>query len=205
MTQTDEARAERDAALDALLPNVPFDGWTRTALRRALVAHGAAAEDADFLFPGGGAGMIAAWCDLIDRRMAEAAAPLSLEDRRTPERVRALIALRLELVRPHKEAVRRALALLALPQNALAAARVTARTADAIWNAAGDTATGLSRHTRRATLAAVYSATLLAWLRDSTPDDAETLAFLDRRLTDIARFGRIRRRFTPGEARVSEA
>jgi len=188
-----EHSPERDAALEALLPNVPFDGWTRTALRNSLAAAGESPDDADHLFPGGAAEMIEAWCDLADRRMAEAAGPLGLSELRVPERVRALIALRLEQARPHKEAVRRALALLSLPQNALRAARITARTADAIWRAAGDTATDLSRHTKRATLAAIYSATLLAWLRDRSEDDAATLAFLDRRLAGIGRIGGMRR------------
>lgn len=189
-----ERSAARDAALEALLPQVPFEGWTRNALRAALAQAGGNPDEAGALFPGGAAEMIEAWADLADRRMAEAATALDLPSMRVPERVRALIALRLERARPHREAVRRALAVLALPPNARTAARILARTADAIWNAAGDTATGFSRHSKRATLGVVYAATLLAWLRDTTEDDAETLAFLDRRLADVAGIGRVRRR-----------
>ncbi len=189
-----ERSEERDAALLAMLPHVPFEGWTGRTLRGALAESGGHAEDADLLFPRGPAEMVEAWCDLADRQMAEGSAVLGLPGLRVPDRVRALIALRLAQVRPHKEAVRRALSLLSLPHNAPAAARSLARTADAIWSAAGDTATGLARHSKRATLGAVYAATLLAWLRDTSDDDAATLAFLDRRLAQVAGIGRTRRR-----------
>ena len=105
-----------------------------------------------------------------------------------------MIALRLEQNRLYKEAIRRALAVLALPGNATAAARCTARTVDAIWHAAGDRSADFSWYTKRAILAAVYSATVLYWLRDTSEDDAATLAFLDRRLAGIGRIGRLRGR-----------
>ncbi len=105
-----------------------------------------------------------------------------------------MIALRLEQNRPYKEAIRRALALLALPGNARLAAVCTARTVDAIWHAAGDRSADFSWYTKRAILAAVYGATLLYWLRDAGEDDVATLAFLDRRLAGVGRIGAARRR-----------
>ena len=150
------------------------------------------ADEADLLFPLGTVDMIETFCDLADRRMEEAAAALPDETR--PARVRAVIALRLEQNRPYKEAIRRALAVLALPQNARAAAACTARTVDAIWHAAGDRSADFSWYTKRATLAAIYSATILYWLRDTSEDDAATLAFLDRRLAGFGRVYRLRKR-----------
>jgi ubiquinone biosynthesis protein COQ9 len=144
------------------------------------------------LFPLGTVDMIETFSDLADRRMEEAAALLS--QTKLSARVRAVIALRLEQNRPHKEAIRRGLAVLALPRNAPAAAACTARTIDAIWYAAGDRSADFSWYTKRAILAAIYSATLLYWLRDASEDDAATLAFLDRRLAGIARIGRLRGR-----------
>jgi len=188
-----ERSADRDAALAALLPNVPFDGWTRRALRTGLASIGVAPEEADQLFPGGAPDMIEAFCDWADRRMAEGAVALD-PSLRLHQRVRALIALRLEQNRPYKEAVRRALALLALPGNARLAAVCTARTVDAIWHAAGDRSADFSWYTKRAILAAVYGATLLYWLRDTGEDDVATLAFLDRRLAGVGRIGAARRR-----------
>ena len=198
-----ERSPERDAAIDAVLERVPAQGWTVRALRSALRDSGAEPDDAELLFPGGCADMVEAFIDLTDRRMEEDAAGAGLAEMRVPERVRAVIALRLAHNRPHKEAVRRALALLAL--NAPLAARCTGRTIDAIWHAAGDRAADFSWYTKRASLGAVYAATLLYWLRDDTEDDEATLAFLDRRLEGIASVGRLRRgveerlrRFRPG-------
>ena len=188
-----ERSAERDAAIAAMLPHVPFDGWTRRSLRMGLVDIGASPDDAGELFPGGAADMIEVFCDWADRRMEEGAAALD-PALRLHQRVRAVIALRLAQNRAHKEAVRRALALLALPGYARLAATCMARTVDAIWHAAGDRSADFSWYTKRAILAAVYGATLLFWLRDATEDDAATLTFLDRRLAGVGRIGSLRRR-----------
>src|ERR1700710_1085211 len=177
---TPERSAERDAALVAFL-DAPFEGWTIAALRRA------AGPDADLLFPGGAIDMVEAYCDLGDRRMVSASATLRL-----PDRVRAVITARLADAEPHKEAIRRGVAVLALHPGT--ASRCTARTVDAIWHAAGDRSADFSWYTKRAILAAVYASTLLAWLRDDSEDDAATLAFLDRRLADVGRIGKLRRR-----------
>jgi ubiquinone biosynthesis protein COQ9 len=187
-----ERMPERDAAILGMLPHVPFDGWTKRALRAGVRDAGLPADEADLLFPLGTVDMIETYCDLADRRMEEAAT--ALPETRLPARVRAVIALRLEQNRPYKEAIRRALAVLSLPRNARAAAACTARTVDAIWHAAGDRSADFSWYTKRAILAAVYTATVLYWLRDTSEDDAATLAFLDRRLAGIGRVGRVRRR-----------
>jgi ubiquinone biosynthesis protein COQ9 len=204
MVHAPERSAERDAAIAALLPNVPFDGWTWRALRRGLADIGVSADEAESLFPGGAADMIEAFCDWADRRMEDAAGR-DIAAARTHERVRAVIALRLAQNRPHKEAIRRALALLALPQNARLAAACTARTVDAIWHAAGDRSTDFSWYTKRAILSAVYGMALLYWLRDSSDGDTATLAFLDRRLAGVGRIGSLRRRAEQAVGRLRPA
>ena len=192
MIRPPERLPERDAAIEAMLPNVPFDGWTVRALRTGLAAAGMPEDEAQILFPGGAADMIAVFCDLADRRMTEAAAALT--ETKLAERVRAIIALRLTLNRPHKEAIRRAVAALALPGNARTAAAITARTVDAIWHAAGDRSADFSWYTKRALLTAVYGATLLFWLHDTSDDDVNTHAFLERRMRGIGRLLRARGR-----------
>jgi ubiquinone biosynthesis protein COQ9 len=179
MTQP-ERSDERDAALDAFL-SAPFEGWTVAAMCRA------AGPDADLLFPGGPVDMVEAYCDLADRRMADEN-PVG----RLPDRVRAVIARRLEQGRPNKEAIRRGLAILAAHPGT--AARCTARTVDAIWHAAGDRSADFSWYTKRAILTGVYGATLLFWLRDYDEFDVPTLAFLDRRLAGVGQIGQLRRK-----------
>jgi ubiquinone biosynthesis protein COQ9 len=187
-----ERLPERDTAILAMLPNVAFDGWTKRALRAGVADAGMPADEADLLFPLGTIDMIETFCDLADRRMEQAAAALPATN--LAARVRAVIALRLEQNRPYKEAIRRALAVLALPQNARAAAACAARTIDAIWYAAGDRSADFTWYTKRVSLAVIYSATILYWLRDPSEDDAATLAFLDRRLAGFGRVHRLRKR-----------
>lgn len=192
MIEAPERLPERDAAIEATLQHVPFDGWTRRALKAGVRSAGMADYEADLLFPLGVTDMIATFCDLADRRM-EAAAK-TIEETRFSARVRAVIALRLAQNRPHKEAIRRALSVLAMPTHASEAAAILARTVDAILHAAGDRSTDFSWYTKRAILTGVYSATILYWLRDTSEDDAATLAFLDRRLAGVAQIGRLRGR-----------
>ena len=135
---------------------------------------------------------MAAWIDLADREMEEAAAREDMGGLRTPERIRRLVEIRLADAAPHKRALRRAFSLLSLPWNAGVALRTAARTASAIWYAAGDGSTDFSWYTRRATLGAIYGATLAYWLRDDDPDTADAMAFFDRRLSGLARLQRRR-------------
>ena len=183
-----ERSVERDSALVAFLPFAGLDGWNLAALTRA------AGPDADLLFPGGARDMVEAYCDLGDRWMEADAAAQDLSGLRLTRKVRALIAARLARNAPYKEAVRRALGVLAQPGNGVLAARCTARTVDTIWHAAGDSSADFSWYTKRAILTGVYGATLLFWLRDESEDGAATLAFLDRRLEALGRIGKARRK-----------
>lgn len=203
MIAAPERSPERDAALEAMLPHVPFDGWTLTALRRGLAEAGADPAEAASLFPGGPGDMLAAYFDLADRRMAAALAAPEYAGLRTGARVRAAVLLRCEQAAPHREALRRALALLALPGHAGLAAACTARTVDAIWAAAGDRSDDFSWYTKRAILAAVLAATTLFWLGAGGEDPEAVAAFLDRRLDGVARLGRLRARFAGPPARAA--
>jgi len=177
-----ERSPERDRAVLAALPHVPLDGWTRRALRAGLVDLGQDPRDLDLLFPGGVVEAIEVWCDLADRRMAEAVAAEDIAAMKIRARVKVAVMARFAAVRGQKEAVGRALALLALPQNAAAGARTAFRTVDTVWRAIGDRSSDFSWYTKRASLGAIYAATLLYWLNDDSEDDERTAAFLDRRI-----------------------
>jgi ubiquinone biosynthesis protein COQ9 len=107
-------------------------------------------------------------------------------------RVGWLVRRRLEVWNNQRESIRHAVAALALPGHAGRAARTAWRTADTIWHAAGDSSTDFNYYTKRATLVAVYTSTLLCWLDDNTDGHAATWGFLDRRLADVGRFGKFR-------------
>ena len=151
------------------------------------------AGEALALFPRGAADLVAGFSRWADRRMLDRLEALPLDPLRVPERIALAIGARLEIVEPWREAVRRALSVLALPQHAPLAMRLVYETVDGIWYAAGDAATDFSFYTKRMTLAAIYGATVLHWLDDRSEGFAETRAFLDRRLAGMARIGRARR------------
>ena len=187
------AESQRAALIEAMLPEVPFDGWSRAALRAAARRGGITAEEARALFPGGAADLVAAFSRWADQRMLDRFEALPLTDTRISDRIARAIATRFDIVAPWREAVRRALTVLALPYNAPLAVRLVYDTVDAIWYAAGDAATDFSFYTKRATLAGIYSAAVLYWLEDRSEGFVDTLAFVDRRLAAVARFGRLRR------------
>ena len=189
------AEDQRAALIEAMLPSVPFDGWSRLALRSAARRVGLSAGEALALFPNGAGELVACFSRWVDLRMLDRLETANLEPLRSAERVALAIATRLEILAPWREAVSRALAVLALPQHAPLGLRLLYQTVDAIWYAAGDRATDFSFYTKRGTLAAIYAATLLYWLGDSSPDFADTRAFLDRRLAGAASIGKARKRF----------
>jgi ubiquinone biosynthesis protein COQ9 len=196
------AEAERERLIEAILPDVPFDGWSAVALRQAAEQTGIPYREAAALFPRGAPDLVAAfakWADLrmLDRFEAEAAGELG-----TTARVRLALQLRFAVLAPHREAVRRGLSLLAMPQHAWLGARLLYDTVDAIWYAAGDDATDFSFYTKRASLAALYGAAMLYWLDDRSEGAADTLAFVDRRLADLRRLGQWRSRLDELSARL---
>lgn len=193
-----ERSEARDRAVQAMLPIAAERGWTWSTLRAGLTAAGEDPALAESHFPRGPAGAVAAWIDLADREMETAAAADDLAALRTPERIRRVVEARLTASAPHKRALRRALSLLALPWNLGVAAETAARTASAMWYAAGDGSADFSWYTRRASLGAIYGATLAYWLRDDGPDIGDAMAFFDRRLADL---GRLQRR--PGSRPVA--
>ena len=189
------AEDQRGALIEAMLPNVPFDGWSRPALRAAARHVGMPADEALALFPNGAAELVACFSRWTDRQMLDRLEAMGLEPLRIPERIALAITTRLEILAPRREAVRRALSVLVLPQHAPLGLRLLYGTVDGIWYAAGDRATDFRFYTKRGTLAGVYAATLLYWLDDSSPDFGDTCAFLDRRLAEVASIGKAGQRF----------
>ncbi len=186
----------RDRIVLAALPNVPFDGWSWRCLRAAAKAEGLDETMAERVFPHGPVDAVVHFAALADRRLAEEAKAADLAAMRFTQRIAWLVRRRLEAWSDHREAVRRAIGLLALPGRAAAAARSTWRTADAIWYAAGDSSTDFSFYTRRVTLGAVYAATLLCWLDDKSESSTVTWEFLDRRLAGVGQIGKLRAKAT---------
>jgi ubiquinone biosynthesis protein COQ9 len=176
-----------------------FDGWSKAAVDAAADATGTARPLAQYAFADGRMAMIAAWSEAITARMREIFAPELLAAMSIRERIRTLVTFRLEAMDREQEAVRRALAIMAMPQNAAKALRLGWASADAMWRLAGDTATDLNHYSKRTILGAVYAATLAVWVDDHSEGKADTRAFLDRRIAGIIRFEKIKAKLAPAD------
>lgn len=186
-----EREALRTALVEAVLPEVPFDGWSAAALKAAAAGLGLEADTVERAFPQGPRDAIEHWSALADQALLDQLAAVELGALKVRQRIATAVRLRLTIAAPHREAVRRAMAVLALPTNQALAWRLLYRTVDSIWYGTGDRSTDFSFYTKRAILAAVYSATLLYWLDDASEEFADTWAFLDRRLEDALRLPRL--------------
>lgn len=188
----DEIRAR----LAPLLPlQAAFDGWTPVAVTRAAEQAGVDPDVARLAYAGGAVDMIDAWFASIDRGMIERLPAETLAAMKISDRITALVWARIEQLAPEREALRRALAILAMPQNLPRAAKLGWRTADLMWRLAGDNATDYNHYTKRLTLGGIYASTILALLDDETPDLSDTRAFLDRRIGDVMRFEKAKAQF----------
>ena len=168
--------------------NAVFDGWTEKAVDSAAAQLGVDPLQARLAMPKGQAAMIDLYIQEVDRVLEAWFTPKRLEGMKIREKIRALVWHRLETMGPAREAVRRGLAILAMPQNVPLALRISWRSADLMWRIAGDTSTDFNHYTKRMTLGAVYGSTLLAWLDDHSEGWAGTAAFLDRRIDDVMAF-----------------
>jgi ubiquinone biosynthesis protein COQ9 len=168
--------------------NAVFDGWTQKAVDSAAAQLGIEPAQARLAMPKGEAGLIDCYIQEVDRALADWFTPERLEGLKIREKIRSLVWQRVEIMGPAREAVRRGLAILAMPQNLPLALRISWRTADLMWRIAGDTSTDFNHYTKRMTLGAVYASTLLVWLDDDSEGWSETAAFLDRRIDDVMKF-----------------
>jgi ubiquinone biosynthesis protein COQ9 len=193
MSPSTSREEQRDRLLEAVLVHVPFDGWSRRSLHAGAADLGLEPSLARRLFPRAGDDLLVHLERWADRQMLARVGPL--EGLRVRDRIAKLVRARLEVLGPHREAMRRATAARVLPSNGFAACGSLWRTVDLMWSAAGDDARDASYYTKRSLLAAVWTSTFLFWLDDRSPDFQDTWAFLDRRIDNVMQIGRLRARF----------
>ncbi|MDA7425743.1 COQ9 family protein [Thalassococcus lentus] len=177
----------KQALLDAALMHVPFDGWSETTFKAAVEDSAVDPVVAKALFPRGAVDLAIAYHKRGDAQMMDRLEAATLDGMRFREKVIFAVRARIEAV-DDREAVRRGTTLFALPLYAADGAKLIWGTSDAIWNALGDTSRDFNYYTKRATLSAVYSSTVLYWLGDDSLDNQATWDFLDRRIEDVMRF-----------------
>lgn len=193
-----------DALLDAALVHVPFEGMNHRALAAGARDLGIPVALADALLPGGGAGIAAAYHRRGD---AQLRANLTADPPvgRFRDRIAEAVMRRLALADP--EIVRAGASVMSLPGNLALGPRLTGETADVIWSALGDQSNDVAWWTKRVSLGAVISATVLYWLGDRSTRLEATRAFLDRRIDDVMGFESLKARLrrVPGVSAVTQA
>jgi ubiquinone biosynthesis protein COQ9 len=195
--------AELKAAIvDAALPHVPFDGFTDKVLRQAGEEAGADRETIARLFPEGALSLVEACSSFADEELERRLSLLDLKSLKVRERIGTAVLTRLDILRPQKDAARRAAAFLSLPPHLPLATRLLYRTVDVMWRAAGDTATDFNFYTKRAILAGVWSATLLRWFNDTTEHEQATRDFLAARIDNVMAFEKFKAEVAEGFARL---
>jgi ubiquinone biosynthesis protein COQ9 len=172
--------------------NAVFDGWTEAAVVAAAGAQGVEPAQAKLAVPKDQAGKIDLYIRGVDRALADHFTPERLEGLKIREKIREIVWRRLEIMEPAREAIRRALSILAMPQNVPTGLKIGWRTADVMWRIAGDTSTDYNHYTKRMMLGGVYASTFLVWLDDQTEGWTETGSFLDRRIDDVMKIEKLK-------------
>ena len=180
--------ALKEAVLLAALPHAAFDGFTDGLLAKAGVEAGVAAADLARLFEDGPISLVAFFSQWADAGMATRLGALDLKAMKIRARIAASVMARLDALEAHKEAARRAAALLSLPMHAALGAKLVYATVDAMWRAAGDTSTDFNFYTKRGILAGVYGSTTMRWFNDTSEDGAPTREFLAARIENVMQF-----------------
>jgi ubiquinone biosynthesis protein COQ9 len=193
----------RPRLIAAMLPNVPFDGWSALARDTAADAEGIDRDIAAMALPDAAA-MADAFTARADAMMVDAMVAAGAVTMKVRDRIKLALRTRLEQAGDDREAVRAALIVMLSPANAGLAARTLWRTADAMWRAAGDTATDFNHYSKRAILGSVYSAALLYWLDDDSEGHQATWDFIDRRIDGIMQFEKTKARVKGAFAKLPD-
>lgn len=191
-SETDFIAEAREKLVAAALDHVMFDGWSSETFRAAVADSGVDEGLARQAAPRGAIDLAVAFHRQGDQQMRDRMAATDQSAMRYSERVALAVRARLEATAPHRDAVRRGVTLFSLPPWNVEGAGLIWGTADAIWDALGDTSDDVNWYTKRATLSGVYSSTLLYWLGDDSEGQAATWAFLDRRIDNVMQIEKIK-------------
>ena len=182
----------RVALAPIIARNAGFDGWSDAAVHAAADEAGVDRDVAKLAFKDNAIDMIDAWIDSIDMELAHRLPAEKLAAMKIRDRITALLATRLDIMAPDRESLRRAMAIMAMPQNLVRSAKIGWRSADRMWRLAGDAASDFNHYTKRMTLSAVYASTLSVFVNDDSDNFADARAFLDRRIDNVMQFEKVK-------------
>ena len=171
----------------AALPNVAFDGWSNSTFEAACRETDISERKARLFCPRGALDLAVAFHKWGDDQFEISFKKKRISKLKVREKIKKAVELRIKLA-SDKEAVRRGVALFALPIYAFEGSRLIWDTSDLIWELIGDNSEDYNWYSKRTILSAVYAATVLYWLGDNSKGNDETWHFLDRRIEDVMKF-----------------
>ena len=181
--------AVKDEILDMMLADAVFSGWTRETLDNVLLEKKIKKIESDILFPDGVKSISAHFSDWADRQMLDALKGNNVCPVRVRDKISLAVLTRLSVLEPHKMAVQSAASYWGKNLEAHPLDSVW-KTADVIWNWAGDEATDYNHYTKRGLLSMVIASTTLFWLNDSSNGHSASENFLNRRITNVLFLGK---------------
>lgn len=175
----------RRTLMEAALAEAAFDGWNGAMMDKAAASAGIDESVVAAAFPAGARDLLRYWSIRTDEAMRDAMAEPAFSSLKIREKVAFAVNARLDALRPHKEAARRAAALMALPPYTMLGAQLAWKTADAIWRGLGDKSTDFNFYSKRGILTGVWTSTFARWLADDSEDETATQSFLDARIANV--------------------
>ena len=173
----------KDKLLDSFLNNAAFSGLGAPALLQAAKENGINKGEVEIIAPNGAISMIDYWFQKADDYVIETL--ISRGGLKIREKATLAIRARLEFLGQHKEALTKAIAIMALPHNIAHSLSIGYRFSDKVWRAFNDKSTDFNYYTKRTMLLAVDTSTAAYFINDDSHEHEDTWGFLDRRIENI--------------------
>lgn len=170
-----------------LLPLAADQGWSAATLKQAGQLAGETPHAMRRLFPHGINSALSAWQRLLDTQTVQRVTLTGWESDRVRDKIAQAVWTRLELTAEHPEAFQQATRQrLWHPGFVL---NDLWRSSDALWTLAGDTSTDYNHYSKRVLLSKLLLKTTLSYLGDTSPNYADTRAYLTSQIEQIIAMG----------------
>lgn len=181
------SRKLKDRWLEALLPHVAFDGWSRESAVKSAKEVGLSDAEQALAAPGGVLDLIDHFFDTAEERLKSAIEKQDFSDSGVREKVGKCVQLWLNELAPHREPVRRAAQRAFAPWRTGPAAGRAWSVADTIWTGIGDTSTDYNKYSKRGILAATLPSIVFSWVDGA--DETTLDELIAKRLTRAMKMG----------------
>ncbi|MFK7866791.1 MAG: COQ9 family protein [Alphaproteobacteria bacterium] len=182
--------------LFAILPHIPFDGWTKKAIMagaESLCANQSAELAA---FPNLPDDLLIGVSKLINQQLSihieRVTTQAETSNMRFHEKIIEAIMRAYGQFKPFRPAMINAAGLMANPYHGKLVTGLLFEQADHIWREFGDKSLDFNYYSKRGLLSLVLSSSLLVYLYDESDDLSDTRAFLARRIDNVLSIPKIK-------------